>query len=115
MKGLVIPEVNNEAMASPPPPTSNTSSSASSTGTGNTNKLSPPPWKSTAEVPSKYSPAYKRKPFTVYGTSSSSNSTVVTTEKSRLVPASTGTGNKNNNNNTHSTVSQILLKKHSRP
>jgi hypothetical protein len=106
MKGLVIPEVNNEAMASPPPPTSNTSSG--STGNGNsTNKLSPPPWKSTSEVPSKYSPAYKRKPFTEYRTSPSSNNStsVVKTEKSssRLVPASTGTGNKNNNNN-HSTV-----------
>ena len=94
MKGLVIPEVNNEAPAS--------------NGTGNNNntanKLSPPPWKSTSEVPSKYSPAYKRKPFTVYGNTSSSNnsnntSVVNNTEKSRLVPASTGSKNNNNHSN----------------
>ena len=72
MKGLVIPEVNNEAMASPPPMAASTAS-----------KLSTPPWKTT-DVSSKYSPAYKRKPFTVYG-----NSNSTTTETKRPTTSNT--------------------------
>ena len=72
MKGLVIPEVNNEAMASPPPMAASTAS-----------KLSTPPWKTT-DV-SKYSPAYKRKPFTVYGTNSTTTETKRPTTSNTIV------------------------------
>merc|ERR1719210_1404312 len=90
MKGLVIPEVNNEAMASPPPSAASTPAS----------KLSMPPWKqqtsSSSDMPSsKYSPAYKRKPFSVYGNNNGHGNTS-TTEK-RTSPTSSS----NNNNSTN--------------
>ena len=60
LKGLVIPE-NNETMTSAP-----------SAVESPKNVLSTPPWKTSNSTLPKYSPAFKRKPFAVYGTSSSS-------------------------------------------
>ena len=90
MKGLVIPEVNNEAMASPPPSAASTPAS----------KLSTPPWKqqtsSSSDMPSsKYSPAYKRKPFSVYGNNNGHANT--STNEKRSSPTSSS----NNNNSTN--------------
>ena len=83
MKGLVIPEVNNEAMASPPPSAS---------------KLSTPPWKqqSSSEMSSssKYSPAYKRKPFSVYGNGNNGHGT--STPDKRTSPTSSSNNNSTN-------------------
>ncbi len=61
LKGLVIPE-NNET----------TATSSPSAVESPKNILSTPPWKSSNSTLPKYSPAFKRKPFAVYGTSSTS-------------------------------------------
>merc|ERR1712228_974235 len=55
MKGLVIPESETSSSVASPTPASKT--------------LSTPPWKQSAESNNfpKYSPAFKRKPFSVFG------------------------------------------------
>ena len=81
LKGLVIPEVTegsaavgerNSLTARHKSSSSSSKSTSSGPGSGGGSSLPSPPWKEKesgqqAEFP-KYSPAFKRKPFTVYNT-----------------------------------------------
>ena len=67
LKGLVIPE-NNETVT--------TSSNVESPNSKNV--LPSPPWKTSNSTLPKYSPAFKRKPFAVYGSSVKTNSEIAT-------------------------------------
>ena len=74
LKGLVIPE-NNESLGS----------SSSSVESPKNVVLSTPPWKSSNSTLPKYSPAFKRKPFTVY-----SNTTATSSPGVKPTPESVG-------------------------